>query len=199
MEVFCHAQSLNEFAQDRIADPLLEGDDLELGDGGQRQFDKAPTRFCIRSLCINIDVSRRFNSSLQAPFDPEGELGQPPLLEPPDVFTAVLDKEQQHVLGDLEARNGKRLDSEIEKFDRCTEDLKLGLEQEILDVWREFVAAAGLPHKLEHQGPHHSQGLARTSSLPKMRLRCDAMLADIDGKLTQQQTTPLFTIRRSLT
>jgi hypothetical protein len=157
-------------------------------------------------LCINIDASRRFNSSLQAPFDLEAELGQPLLLEPPDVFTAVLDKEQQHVLGDLEARDGKRLDSEIEKFERCTEDLKLGLEQEIkdldkeiLDVWRESVAAAGLPHKMEHQGPHHSQGSARTSSLPKMRLRCDAMLADVEGKLTQQQqTTPLFTIRRSL-
>ncbi len=32
---------------------------------------------------------------------------------------------------ELEERNGKWLDSEIEKLDRWTEDLKFGLEQEI--------------------------------------------------------------------
>jgi superfamily II DNA or RNA helicase len=59
-------------------------------------------------------------------FDLEGEPGQPLLLEPPDTLAVELGKEEQRVLGELEERNGKWLDSEIEKLDRWTEDLKFG-------------------------------------------------------------------------
>ena len=48
-------------------------------------------------------------------FDLAAESGQPLLLDPREALTAELAKEQHRVLGELEERNGKWLDSEIEK------------------------------------------------------------------------------------
>ena len=147
-------------------------------------------------------------------FELEGEPGQPLLLERPESLDAELAKAQEQVLHDLEERNGKWLDSEIEKLDRWTEDLKFGLEQEIKeldreirDVRRESVASASLQSKLEHQRRLRELTATRNQrrkdlfiAQDEVEARREALIADIEGKLKQQQqTTPLFTIRWSLT
>lgn len=146
-------------------------------------------------------------------FDLEGDPGQPLLLEPPETLDTQLRREQQWVVTELEARNGKWLDSEVEKLDRWTEDLKFGLEQEIKDLdkdireaRRESVAAAGLENKLEHQRRLKELTAARNQrrkdlfiAQDEVEARRESLISEIEGKLKQQQElTPLFTIRWSL-
>jgi len=153
------------------------------------------------------------SSACKRLFDLEGEPGQPLLLDAPDALNAELSKEREQVLGELEKRNGKWLDSEIEKLDRFTEDLKFGLEQEIKDldkeireVRRESVASAGLENKLEHQRRLKELTAARNQrrkdlfiAQDEVEARREVLIVDTEAKLKQQQeSTPLFTIRWSL-
>jgi SNF2 family DNA or RNA helicase len=143
-------------------------------------------------------------------FELEGKLGQAVLLEPPGALTVGLGKEQLRVLRDLEDRKGKWLDSEIEKLDRWSEDLQLGLEQEIKDrdkeireIRRESVAATGLQPKLEYQRRLKDLTADRNQSRKDLFLaqdeieaRREALIADIECKLKwSQELTTLFTVR----
>jgi ERCC4-related helicase len=147
-------------------------------------------------------------------FDLAAEAGQPLLLESPGSLVGGIQSEQQRVLRDLEGRNGKWLDAEIEKLDRWTEDLKFGLEQEIKDLdkeireaRRESVAATSLQHKLEHQRLLKDLTAARNQrrkdlfiAQDEVEARRETLITDVEGKLKQQQElTPLFTVRWSLT
>jgi superfamily II DNA or RNA helicase len=146
-------------------------------------------------------------------FDLEGDPGQPLLLEPPSSLSERLQGEQQIVLRELEERNGKWLDTEIEKLDSWTEDLKFGLEQDIKDldkqirdVRRESASAAGLAQKLAHQRRLKDLTAARNQRRKDLFIaqdevegRREALIAGLEGKLKQQQeSTVLFTIRWSL-
>lgn len=146
-------------------------------------------------------------------FDLAAKPGQPLLLEPPETLANEVRNEQKRVMAELEERNGKWLDSEIEKLDRWTEDLKFGLEQEIKDLdkdireaRREAVAAQGLQHKLEHQRRLKDLTAARNQrrkdlfvAQDEVEARREVLIAEIEGKLKQkQELTSLFTIRWSL-
>jgi hypothetical protein len=146
-------------------------------------------------------------------FDLEGKLGQVVLLQPPEALTVELGKEQLRVLRGLEERKGKWLDSEIEKLDRWSEDLQLGLEQEIKDrdkeireIRRESVAATGLQPKLEYQRRLKDLTVARNQTRKNLFIaqdeidaRREALIADIENKLRRrQELTTLFTVRWSL-
>jgi Helicase conserved C-terminal domain len=134
-------------------------------------------------------------------FDLEGELGQPLLLEPPDALTAELGKEQQHVLDELQKRNGKWLDSEIEKLDRWTEDLKYGLEQEIKDLDKEIrdtKRQAKAEAALESKLPLHRRAKELEADRSKKRrelfnaqdeidVRKESLISEIESRL--QKTT----------
>jgi superfamily II DNA or RNA helicase len=146
-------------------------------------------------------------------FDLEGETGQPLLLEAPDALRAELAKEQQRIFGDLEERNGKWLDSEIDKLDRWTEDLKYGLEQEIKDLdkeIRETKRQAKVEVALESKLPLHRKAKELEADRSSKRrdlfkaqdeidIRKEALISDIESRLQKNADVEvLFVCRWSL-
>ena len=146
-------------------------------------------------------------------FDLEGETGQPLLLEAPDALSAELTKEQQRIFADLEERNGKWLDSEIDKLDRWTEDLKYGLEQEIKDLdkeIRETKRQAKVEVALESKLPLHRKAKELEADRSSKRrdlfkaqdeidVRKEALISDIESRLQKNADVEvLFVCRWSL-
>ena len=69
-----------------------------------------------------------------------------------------IEAQQRQILDEIGLRNTRWLDQEVTKLDRWSEDLKLGLEQEIKDLDKEIrdtkrasSSAASLADKLAHQ------------------------------------------------
>jgi adenine-specific DNA-methyltransferase len=146
-------------------------------------------------------------------FDLDGLPGLPVLLEPPSALHEEVSKAQCGRLAELAVRSGKWLDSETEKLDRWTEDLKFGLEQEIKDLDKEIrdmgrqsAAAVGLQQKLDHQKRLKELTSTRNQrrkelfiAQDEVEVQRDKLISEIQGRLKQEQkATTLFTIRWSL-
>jgi adenine-specific DNA-methyltransferase len=116
-------------------------------------------------------------------------------------------------LTEVSERNGKLFDEEVAKLDRWSEDLKLGLEQEIKeldrsirDARRQSVTAARLEEKLEAQRTIKTLELSRNTKRRELfdaHDRIDAQRDELISRIEQQmhqrhEITPLFTIRWTL-
>ena len=91
-------------------------------------------------------------------FDLSAEAGQPILAPSLPVLGEQLGEQQRRVLEEAGQRNTRWLDQEVTKLDRWSEDLKLGLEQDIKDLdvqiretKRASTIAETLADKLVHQ------------------------------------------------
>lgn len=146
-------------------------------------------------------------------FDLPAEVGQPVLPVPVAALETQLKTLQDQVLQDIGLRNNRWLDQEVSKLDRWTEDLKLGLEQEIKDldqqireIKRASAAAATLADKLVHQRTLKALQATRNQkrkdlfvAQDEVESRRDALIADIEARMTKgQQENKLFRIRWSL-
>jgi superfamily II DNA or RNA helicase len=147
-------------------------------------------------------------------FDLPAVVGQPVLPVPVPDLDAKLKTLQEQVLEEIGLRNSRWLDQEVTKLDRWTEDLKLGLEQEIKDLDQQIretkrmsAAAATLDDKLVHQRTLKTLQTTRNQkrkdlfvAQDEVELRRDALIADIEARMTNgQKEEPLFRIRWSLT
>lgn len=130
--------------------------------------------------------------------------------EAPGALAAELDGEVRRVLRDLETRNAKLFDEEVEKVDRWSDDLKAGLERDIKGIDLEIgeerrasLAAASLAEKLEHQ--KRIKALEAKRSDMRRRLfdqqdqidaRRATVIADLEARLEAKVSSkPLFTVR----
>lgn len=146
-------------------------------------------------------------------FDLPAEVGQPVLPVPVAALETQLKTLQDQVLQDIGLRNNRWLDQEVSKLDRWTEDLKLGLEQEIKDldqqireIKRASASAATLADKLVHQRTLKALQTTRNQKRKDLFVaqddvesRRDTLIADIEARMTKgQKEEPLFRIRWSL-
>lgn len=150
------------------------------------------------------------SSACKRLFDLHGEAGQPLVLEPPDSLQSEMNKEQQRVLGELEERSGKWLDSEIEKLDRWTEDLKYGLEQEIKDLdkeIRETKRQAKVAVALEAKLPLHRRAKELEADRASKRrdlfnaqdeidTRKESLISDIESRLRKNADVEVLFVCR---
>jgi superfamily II DNA or RNA helicase len=150
------------------------------------------------------------SSACKRLFDLNGDTGQPLLLEPPDSLQSEMTKEQQRILGDLEERSGKWLDSEIEKLDRWTEDLKYGLEQGIKDLdkeIRETKRQAKVSVALESKLPLHRRAKELEADRASKRrdlfnaqdeidTRKESLISDIESRLKKDADVEVLFVCR---
>jgi superfamily II DNA or RNA helicase len=143
-------------------------------------------------------------------FDLPAEAGEPILVPPVPVLEEQLEEQQRRILNEVGQRNARWLDQEATKLDRWSEDLKLGLEQEIKDLdvqiretKRASTMAETLADKLVHQ--RAVKALQTTRSQKRKDLfaaqdnidaRRDGLIADIEARMGQRrQVQAVFTIR----
>jgi adenine-specific DNA-methyltransferase len=132
---------------------------------------------------------------------------------PPAELAATRESRLTDRLTEVSERNGKHFDEEVAKLDRWSEDLKLGLEQEIKeldrsirDARRQSVTAVRLEEKLEAQKTIKALESARNSKRRELftaQDRIDAQRDELISRIEQQmqerhEITPLFAIRWTL-
>jgi adenine-specific DNA-methyltransferase len=147
-------------------------------------------------------------------FDLPAEVGPSVLPVPVPDLDLQIKAAQERVIQDIGMRNNSWLDQEVGKLDRWTEDLKLGLEQEIRDLDQQIreakrvsVAAATLADKLVHQRALKMLQTTRNQrrkdlfvAQDEVEARRDALIADIETRMTKgQKEDTLFRVRWSLT
>lgn len=147
-------------------------------------------------------------------FDLPADMDQPVLPIPLPTLDAQIKTLQEQVLEDVGQRNAHWLDQEITKLDHWSEDLKLGLEQEIKDLDQQIrdtkrisAAAATLEEKLAHQRAMKALQATRSQkrkdlfvAQDEVEARRDTLIADIEARMTKGQVEEsLFCIRWSLT
>ena len=146
-------------------------------------------------------------------FDLPAESGQPILTVPLPCLDDQIETQQRQILDEVGLRNTRWLDQEVTKLDRWSEDLKLGLEQEIKDLDKEIrdtkrasSSAASLADKLVHQRTIKTLQTTRNQkrkdlfvAQDEVETRRDGLISDIEARMTQgQQHTQVFKIRWSL-
>jgi adenine-specific DNA-methyltransferase len=131
----------------------------------------------------------------------------------PDGLAAARENCLTDRLAEVSERNGKHFDEEVVKLDRWSEDLKLGLEQEIKeldrsirDARRQSVTAIRLEDKLEAQKTIKALESARNNKRRELfaaQDRIDAQRDELISRIEEQmhqrhEITPFFTIRWTL-
>jgi superfamily II DNA or RNA helicase len=143
-------------------------------------------------------------------FDLPADAGQPILSLPLPSLDSQIEAQQRQILEEVSLRNNRWLDQETVKLDRWSEDLKIGLEQEIKDLDKEIreakrasSAAAALADKLVHQRTVKTLQATRNQkrkdlfvAQDEVESRRDGLIADIEARMTQgQRLTPIFALR----
>ena len=132
---------------------------------------------------------------------------------PPVELAATRESCLTERLAEVSERNGKHFDEEVAKLDRWSEDLKLGLEQEIKeldrsirDARRQSVTAVTLEEKLEAQKTIKALESGRNSkrrelfaAQDRIDSQRDELISQIELQMQQrQEIQPLITIRWTL-
>ena len=132
----------------------------------------------------------------------------------PRAVDEVLTSEKGKALVEIERRNLKYFDEEVEKLDRWAEDLKTGLEreikeldQQIREVKRLSASAPSLQEKLEHQRRLKELDTERRTKRKRLfeahdeiDAKRDGLIGDIEQRLQQKVSfDPLMTIRWAIT
>jgi len=124
-----------------------------------------------------------------------------------------LQRQQNEVLATLSERNGKYFEIELDKLDRWSDDLKVGLEQELKDLDRQIrearrcaQVAAALAEKLaiqkqvrELEAQRNRKRRELFDAQDRIDKQREELIATIEQKLRQDsKVAPVFTMRWSL-
>ncbi len=133
-----------------------------------------------------------------------------PAFEPDECLHAEVAKQQAERLGGISERNGRLFEEETTKLDGWADDLKVGLERDIKDLDRQLkdarraaTAAPTLEAKLAGQKEVRRLDAERTDKRRKLfaaqdeiDARREALIAEVEGKLTQTMTLePILSVR----
>ncbi len=158
---------------------------------------------CDNGEALDPDACKRL-------FDLPADASQPILSPALPSLDSQIEEQQRQILEEVSLRNNRWLDQETVKLDRWSEDLKIGLEQEIKDLDKEIreakrasSAAAALADKLVQQRTVKTLQTTRNQkrkdlfiAQDEIESRRDGLIADIEARMAQgQRLTPIFALR----